>query len=1132
MTSLKPHQQRAYNAITEILLTEEKCLVSMFCGTGKTRVILNYLLDYNIVAIIVPTINLVTQLNRDYLLETNFKKLLKDREIINICSKDELTIKHNNITFSTNLDEIQLILQKKSKMKLFVCTYKSLSTLKKAFGDKLLDLIIYDESHHISSSCARQIILGKKRGSNKVNLKLKLRATKTVFFTATPINSHGVKMIRLTDENLDDELEEDLDEDLDEDVLDEDILDEDVLDEDILDEDVLDEDNLEDNLEEDYLEEDLDLEEEFDLEEELDCGKLAFKYTHREAVEDNICKDFDICIMLHTNKPDDNIYSAIGQALVLTDNTRMLTFHTYVNKTTDVANTIVVDSFIKGHTYVNNKLVKVNVKKEIMKAYKEAGKEIKDVTIGGLVSNTKNKQAILDKFDKSTDDTVNILSSCRTIGEGIDIVNANSVCIVDPKKSRVNIIQSSARCLRNPGHVKNSKKATLVLPCYVDVTKYNDKMTPDEKSKVIQESMGEHGEFRSVFNVLGAIKHDNEEYYDNYYKSISGNKNTGGIVKKKGDVKKNKVVTKNKIVKKNEFSIKVYASKEVELLWGIVGEIDLTQKFVAGYIESSLVYDIWDKKYNMFVEWNNTRKKMPVMRSKDALERSLSAWRNVQRQCKRHNVLKQSRLDKLNTIVEFWGKADNFNQNITDLIEFIKINKKMPSDKSLNKKIRSLGIWCTNMRQSKKNNKLEQSKIDQLNNVKGWFWAMPILFDINIIKLIEFVKQNSRLPFENAINLQEKQLAWWCRRQKYLKKLNKLDQMSIDRLQKEVVGWYWQRDTFNVNLEKLRIYVTQNNRFPCDNTKDKYETFLNQWCSDIRKYKRLNKLEQSQIDIMNAFPKWEWCLNKIDNLFNSHLTNVVEFVKTNDRIPSKNSKDIIEKKLGGWCNNKRQNFKKNILTQSQIINLEAIKHWYWDIGVPLVKHVFKEEVAIKIPVVAPKTKIIIPVTEQNIQVIIPVKKEKNPIEITSTEQNTQITIKNQKAKKPIIIPATEPKTVLVHTRPYQAALRKIALELYDNKCVITDRPFNLDVAHIKPDCMCNLQEKSNQHNMLLLNTCVHRFFDNFELTIDAETCKVNISKNITDKSLSQYHDKKIENLSPETIEYLKWHNKCYRKEHK
>jgi hypothetical protein len=69
-------QINAFNGITDILRNDAKCIVKMFCGTGKSRVIrevvLNQKKDPSI--IVFPSLALIRQYTNDYLQTIQIKK--------------------------------------------------------------------------------------------------------------------------------------------------------------------------------------------------------------------------------------------------------------------------------------------------------------------------------------------------------------------------------------------------------------------------------------------------------------------------------------------------------------------------------------------------------------------------------------------------------------------------------------------------------------------------------------------------------------------------------------------------------------------------------------------------------------------------------------------------------------------------------------------------------------------------------------------------------------------------------------------------------------------------------------------------------------------------------------------------
>ncbi|MFJ6784809.1 Helicase associated domain protein [Streptomyces yangpuensis] len=74
-----------------------------------------------------------------------------------------------------------------------------------------------------------------------------------------------------------------------------------------------------------------------------------------------------------------------------------------------------------------------------------------------------HRQAVLGEFGRRAGRAV--LSNCRVLGEGVDIRATDSVALIDPKGSAVDIVQAIGRALRQkPGE---GKMATLIVPVFL-----------------------------------------------------------------------------------------------------------------------------------------------------------------------------------------------------------------------------------------------------------------------------------------------------------------------------------------------------------------------------------------------------------------------------------------------------------------------------------------------------------------------------------------------------------------------------------------------------------------------------------------------------------------------------------------
>ena len=268
--TLRKHQREAVSSIETTLEDYDKCLVKMFCGTGKTRVVFYLMVhtENDLTVIVFPSISLITQFNQDYVLNPNWTEMTEKFSYMSVCSKNELD--HPDIRYTTEPSKIASFLRGDTK-KIIAVTYQSLDTFVDTINEEdiQIDLLIYDEAHHVVGSKVQDIVFNLEPFQEKTD--------KTIFLTATPKNENGIVMF---DRDCQTEREED-----------------------------------------DY---------EDDFEEFIgDCGPLAFEYTHYQAVRDDVCKDFNIAINLYTEPSyrHQNHYQAMSRSILASGNNRMLSFH-------------------------------------------------------------------------------------------------------------------------------------------------------------------------------------------------------------------------------------------------------------------------------------------------------------------------------------------------------------------------------------------------------------------------------------------------------------------------------------------------------------------------------------------------------------------------------------------------------------------------------------------------------------------------------------------------------------------------------------------------------------------------------------------------------------------------------------
>ena len=418
-------QINAFNGITDILKTDPKCIVKMFCGTGKSRVIREVVLNQkkDLSIIVFPSLALIRQFTNDYLQTIQSQESYK---ILNIST--EIL---DDFTSTTDPLEIKKFL-KLEKQKIICITYQSLKTLVSNLENTVIGLACFDEAHRTTSDGVKELIYD----SDKYE--------KQVFFTATPINQNGIKMF---------ERDED------------------------------------------------------EMGRYGDCGKLASEYTYLQGLRDGILSLFELRVDLYTDDTVEHMYESIARAILASGNQRVLTFHADTSESSSSDTSVL--------RFVDENLFKDVYQNVCEKEFPELLGKIKKITFIPITAGTKNKDEILDKFDKCGDDEIYIVSSCRTIGEGVDTKKANMCVFVDPKSSVNAIIQNIGRICRKIRH--EEKPATVLIPVCINIDKYRECGEDSEKmDSVLREQLNdsENGDFNAIMNVCAALKQEDPELFE------------------------------------------------------------------------------------------------------------------------------------------------------------------------------------------------------------------------------------------------------------------------------------------------------------------------------------------------------------------------------------------------------------------------------------------------------------------------------------------------------------------------------------------------------------------------------------------------------------------------------------------
>jgi len=169
--------------------------------------------------------------------------------------------------------------------------------------------------------------------------------------------------------------------------------------------------------------------------------------------------------------------------------------------------------------------------------------------------------------------------------------------------------------------------------------------------------------------------------------------------------------------------------------------------------------------------------------------------------------------------VKVWEKIDRWEYMYNELVNFVKINDKIPTTFAKDKHQQKLGGFCSHLREYKKKGTLSDEKIKRLELIPHWYWGsqekkVNKTLDESCDDLVKWIEANGRFPAQQAKNEIENRLGSFVSTQRQKKKKGKLDEKSIKKLE-SIDGWLWEpKDLFVISYDELMEWVKINKKIP------------------------------------------------------------------------------------------------------------------------------------------------------------------------------------------------------------------------------------------------------------------------------------------------------------------------------
>jgi len=923
LTYLYPHQKQAIDEQNK----HKKCVINMWCGTGKTRTFTVYLFinSEKTNVIVFPSLGLINQYCNDYALSTEepFKTQFEKYNCLAFCSDDDGKLKSKGkIQFTTDERRLNTFFKKKNNQIILV-TYQSFEKFINICIDKNIHInnLIFDEAHHIVGGKIQDIVFN--------NDDLDEIVDKTRFYTATPVNKNGITMYDREDQENSDCGE--------------------------LAYEYLYHQAVEDGI----------------------CKPFETQISlYRQIPE-------------YTNKYQPVFESIIRACLSgKYDYWNILTYHSFVNENEDMnANISFVNDFASPK---NQKLVKklfTRIQNEEFPHTKHTY-SVDNVILKGVHSETPTRQQIIQDFDKKVPGRIYILASCGILNEGIDTKWANMGVPINPTQSIVKESQRIGRLVRIPE--QGMPPAIILIPCEVDVTKYSSMDTAEQRDQMIREELSECGNFNTALNVISAFKYQYDPdlfemclKYPNMYapQEVKDNLAKQGLIVEdsRGDLLdnlkyvcekeridldtesfegENEINILKEVAELSEKTIEIHTQNYNEPVKYINEEATDEEPLRLFYCEDDKTYSPIlkkDKKQKIKRKSTTPPKKRPKLFDVHTHPDLEVLWKIKESSIDLNKTFSQGVLD-----VDINWNEKRWEDNLEKVKEFMDKNGRRPSSNTGTNKEKIIGRWVDGQRCLYRKNKymmkyenIRKKWSDFVNNpkYKEYFLNDKEKWYKMYNNLIKFINTYKKTPSTISSNNEEKILGIWLSNQKqdYNKNIDIMKDEEIKNKWYELIINPLYKEYFKSKEEKwfdalleIKKFIIENMRRPSSNTGTNKEKYLgHKFDINRNNYEKKRSLMKKKkiYDTWNEFinnPKYKSYLKNREEIWIDILDKVKEFINKYNRKPNRNRNDD-EGILGRWIDNQISNYKLKLcsMKEKKIYNL-----WFEFINDSKYKHYF------------------------------------------------------------------------------------------------------------------------------------------------------------------------------------------------
>jgi len=489
-----------------------------------------------------------------------------------------------------------------------------------------------------------------------------------------------------------------------------------------------------------------------------------------------------------------------------------------------------------------------------------------------------------------------VITNARCLTEGVDVPSVDMVAFMNPRRSRVDIVQAVGRAMRTAGADKTC--GYVLVPLFLEL----------RRGETLTEAL-ERSDFDEIAQVLNAMRENDDELSDIIQALAVDRGRTGGL---------------------DESRLR----DKFEVLGPKIGLSELASSICVRLVEELGI--TWDERYGQLIAYKQAHGDCNVPnRWKD--NPKLGKWCHNQKQARRRDELSLDHITRLEQLGFAWilRETIHWEENFAALAAYKQAHGDCNVPKGW-KTSPTLGEWCQSQRRAYKKDKLSPDRVTRLEQL-GFAWILrgrdPWEKNFAALAAYKQAHGDCNVPREWEDG---PQLANWCKHQRYFHRQNDLSPDRVKRL--EDLGFEWLLHKVKIKVpwswEEMFVALTAYNQaYGNCNVPRKWRDNpkLGAWCGRQREAYKKNKLSSERVTRLEQLG-FVWILRET-GFWEEKFAALVAYKQTHgDCNVPQHWKD--NPKLGWWCHKLRATYKNNKLSADRVTRLDQLGFEWFSPKVP------------------------------------------------------------------------------------------------------------------------------------------------------------------------------------------------------